>query len=71
MELNRRQEIAVGIFTGSIFAFFIIIYDLVNTHQKLIILAILIMFILISFKLIRCPSISLQFIGDMLKKIGF
>ena len=71
MELNSRQAIAIGLLTGSIIALFLIVEGLArNILQKVLIILILITIILISFKIIRHPSISFGFIGDKLKKIG-
>jgi hypothetical protein len=81
MELQRRDGIAIGLFTSSIIALTFIIIDLAkNLFQKSLIILVLIElniilvligFILISFKAIRYPSMSFGFIGDKLKKIGF
>jgi len=72
MEFEARKQIAIGLFTGSVISLFLIIENLAKTFfQKFLIISILIMLILISFKIIRYPSISLGFIGDKLKKIGF
>ncbi len=71
MELILRNGIAIGLFTGSIIALTLIIIDLARTTtQKSLIILILITLIIITFKIIRYPSISLGFIGDRLKKIG-
>ena len=71
MEFESRKEIAIGLFTGSIIALFLIVEDLAKTtFQKILIIFILIILILISFKILRYPWISLGFIGDKLKKAG-
>ncbi|MBU2562776.1 MAG: hypothetical protein KKF68_03895 [Nanoarchaeota archaeon] len=70
METKPREEIAIGLFTGSIIALFIIIGDLAKSiFQKLLIIFILIELIIISLKVIRCRSTDMHFIGDILKKV--
>ena len=70
MDNKPKEQIAIALFTGAIISLFLLIENLVESfYLKILVLFILIVFILISLKIILDSSTDLHFIGNIIRKI--